>query len=64
MTYRKHEDEKQAYQRVLKLDPRNTSALSFLGIVHHMLGEIDAAIVKYHEVCSTTYKLERLNRMN
>ena len=35
---------------MLRLDPRNAAALAFLGMVLHMVDEIDAAIVKYHEV--------------
>ena len=44
------QEAKKTYKRVLQLDPRNSTALAFLGIVHHMLNEIDEAIVKYHEV--------------
>lgn len=25
-------------------------ALGFLGLVHHLLGDVDSAIIKYHEV--------------
>ncbi|KAI0701318.1 TPR-like protein [Cytidiella melzeri] len=43
---------KGAYQRVLQLDPANAVALGFLGMVHHLMNELDAAIVKYHETLS------------
>ncbi|KAI0783626.1 TPR-like protein [Abortiporus biennis] len=46
------EESKAAYLRVLQLDPRNPSALAFLGMVYHMTDDIDAAIVKYHETLS------------
>lgn len=35
---------------MLELDPRNAVALGFLGIAYHLLGDLDNAIVKYHEV--------------
>ncbi|GLB40557.1 putative anaphase-promoting complex, cyclosome, subunit 3 [Lyophyllum shimeji] len=43
---------KEAYQKVLELDSRHSMALGFLGLVHHLMGEIDKAIVKYHEALS------------
>ncbi|KAG6864048.1 hypothetical protein C0993_009539 [Termitomyces sp. T159_Od127] len=40
-------------------------ALGFLGLVHHLLGELDKAIVKYHEALSidpiNPHVLELLN---
>jgi len=36
----------------LEIDPRNTNALGFLGMVYHLLGDVEAAIVKYHETLS------------
>ena len=41
---------KAAYQRVLEIDYRNVEALSFMGVTLHLLGDVEAAIVKYHEV--------------
>ncbi|KAI0078758.1 TPR-like protein [Panus rudis PR-1116 ss-1] len=62
---KRFEEARDAYQRVLRLDPRNTSALSMLGIVYHMMGDIDAAIIKYHEALSVEpinpHVLELLN---
>lgn len=49
--HRRFEEAKAAYQRVLEIDYRNVNALSFMGVTHHLLGNIEAAIVKYHEVC-------------
>lgn len=40
------------YQKVLELDPRHSIALGFLGMVHHLMGNLDRAIVKYHEALS------------
>lgn len=42
---------KAAYSEVVKMDPRNQTALAFLGVTYHLLGDVDGAIVKYHEVC-------------
>ena len=47
---RRLEEAKAAYQEVVKLDPRNQTVLAFLGVTYHLLGDIDSAIVKYHEV--------------
>ncbi|KAF8072071.1 hypothetical protein FPV67DRAFT_1483779 [Lyophyllum atratum] len=56
---------KEAYQKVLELDSRHSMALGFLGLVHHLLGEVDKAIVKYHEALSidpiNPHVLELLN---
>jgi len=38
------------YQRVLEIEPQHSQGLGFLGMVYHHLGEIEKAIVKYHEV--------------
>ncbi|KZT73047.1 TPR-like protein [Daedalea quercina L-15889] len=46
------EEAKAAYQEVVKLDPRNQTALAFLGVTYHLLGDVDGAIVKYHETLS------------
>jgi anaphase-promoting complex subunit 6 len=50
VSVRRYNEAKEAYQRVLKLDPRNAAALGFLGMVYHLVNNLDAAIVKYHEV--------------
>ncbi|KAL0954768.1 hypothetical protein HGRIS_003718 [Hohenbuehelia grisea] len=47
---RRFEDAQAAYQKVLELEPRNSMAIGFLGIVHQLMGNVDKAIVKYHEV--------------
>ncbi|KDR76370.1 hypothetical protein GALMADRAFT_67732 [Galerina marginata CBS 339.88] len=46
------EDAHAAYQRVLELDSQHSIALGFLGIVHHLMGNLDKAIIKYHEALS------------
>ncbi|KAF9565181.1 TPR-like protein [Agrocybe pediades] len=46
------EDARAAYQKVVELDPQNSIAFGFLGIVHHLMGNVDKAIVKYHESLS------------
>lgn len=48
--YRRLEDAKATYQKVLELDPYHPVALGFLGMVFHLLGDLDKAILKYHEV--------------
>ncbi|TDL19901.1 TPR-like protein [Rickenella mellea] len=41
-----------AYRKVLEMQPRHATALAFLGKIHHLMGNVDAAIVKYHESLS------------
>ncbi|KAH0585019.1 hypothetical protein H2248_008288 [Termitomyces sp. 'cryptogamus'] len=56
---------KETYQKVLELDSRHSMALGFLGLVYHLMGELDKAIVKYHEALSidpiNPHVLELLN---
>ncbi|KAJ3842108.1 hypothetical protein F5878DRAFT_715821 [Lentinula raphanica] len=66
--YRKlkqYEQAKDAYQKVLLLDPRHSLALGFLGLVYHLMNDLDSAIIKYHEALSidsmNSYVLELLN---
>ncbi len=47
---RRYDEAKKAYQEVLDLDPQNSVALGFMGMVHHLTGDIDKAILTYHEV--------------
>lgn len=47
---RRLDDALNTYKKVLELDPRHAVALGFLGMVHHLKGDLDQAIVKYHEV--------------
>ncbi|SJL04405.1 uncharacterized protein ARMOST_07771 [Armillaria ostoyae] len=49
---RRFNDAKVAYQQVLDLDPHNSVALGFMGMVHHLLGCVDKAIEIYHESLS------------
>ena len=44
------DEAKAAYQRVLEIDYRNVTALAFMGVTQHLLGNVEPAIVKYHEV--------------
>lgn len=39
-----------AYVKVLEIDSRSAPALGFLGLVYHLMDQLDEAIVKYHEV--------------
>lgn len=48
--FRRLEEARDSYQKVLELDSRHSIALGFLGIVHHLMRNVDKAIVKYHEV--------------
>ncbi len=50
---RRYAEAHEAYQKVLDLEPRNAMALGFMGMVLQLMGNLDAAIVKYHEVCPT-----------
>lgn len=38
-----------AYVKVLEIDSRSAPALGFLGLVYHLMDQLDDAIVKYHE---------------
>lgn len=38
-----------AYVKVLEIDTRSAPALGFLGLVYHLMDQLDDAIVKYHE---------------
>ena len=49
-SHRNFLEAKSAYEKVLAVDPRHVTALGCLGIVYHMMDQIDEAIVKYHEV--------------
>jgi anaphase-promoting complex subunit 6 len=49
---RRFDESRKTYEQVLTLDPRHPVALGLLGIVFHLSGDIDKAIVKYHEVCA------------
>ncbi|KAF8962716.1 hypothetical protein BDZ97DRAFT_1662459 [Flammula alnicola] len=59
------EEARASYQKVLELDARHSMALGLLGIVHHLMGNLDKAIVKYHEALSidpiNAHMLELLN---
>ena len=39
---------------MLEIDYRDVTALSMMGVTYHLLGDVETAIVKYHEVCSST----------
>ncbi|KAG6915872.1 hypothetical protein DXG01_009480 [Tephrocybe rancida] len=62
---RRLQEAKETYQRVLELDSRHSMALGFLGLVYHLLGQLDNAIIKYHEALSVDpinpHVLELLN---
>ncbi|KAF9036148.1 hypothetical protein BJ165DRAFT_1354578 [Panaeolus papilionaceus] len=46
------EEARQAYEKLLELDARHAVAIGFLGMVYHLMGDLDNAIVKYHEALS------------
>lgn len=53
--YRKlknYEMAKTNYQHVLEIEPQHPQGLGYLAMVYHLLGEIDKAIIKYHEALS------------
>ena len=52
---RRLEEARVTYQKVLELDSRHSIALGFLGLVYHLMGNLDKAIVKYHEVKSSVF---------
>ncbi|KAI0648950.1 TPR-like protein [Trametes meyenii] len=46
------QEAKRVYQIVLGMDYRNVAALSFIGITEHLMDNVEAAIVKYHQALS------------
>ncbi|KZP00555.1 TPR-like protein [Calocera viscosa TUFC12733] len=46
------EEAKINFRKVLDLQPRNASAMTSLGMVQHLSGEVDDAIMSYHEALS------------
>ncbi|KAI0087322.1 TPR-like protein [Irpex rosettiformis] len=49
---KRYPEAKKAYGYVLEFEPQNAIALGFLGMVHHLMNELDDAIVRYHETLS------------
>ncbi|KAF8573479.1 TPR-like protein [Ramaria rubella] len=53
------------YLKVLEIEPRHAPALAFLGMVHHLMDQVDQAIVRYHEALSidplNSHTLDLLN---
>ncbi|EAU85567.2 cell division control protein 16 [Coprinopsis cinerea okayama7 len=49
---RRYKEALDVYKKVLEYDPRNATALGLLGMVHHLLNELDQAILRYHEALS------------
>ena len=47
---RRLKEAKETYEKVLEIEARHPLAHGFLGITYHLMGEVDKAIVKYHEV--------------
>ena len=45
------EEAKGAYEKVITIDPRNAQGYACLGMIHHVTGELDEAITRYHQVC-------------
>jgi tetratricopeptide (TPR) repeat protein len=48
------DEARDAYVKVLEIDSRSAPALGFLGLVYHLMDQLDDAIVKYHEVSPLT----------
>jgi tetratricopeptide (TPR) repeat protein len=61
--HRLYDKAKEAYRKVIGLDPRHSTALGFLGLVHHLMGDYDNAIVKYHEVCEQNFLFGGISRV-
>ncbi|EPQ54226.1 TPR-like protein, partial [Gloeophyllum trabeum ATCC 11539] len=67
-SYRKlkrYEEASTAYENAIRVDSRSAAAFSFLGLTQHLLGDMDQAIVRYHEALSidpmNPFVLELLN---
>ena len=50
MACRRYPEALSNYEKALSLDPRNHTALAFMGMVYQLNGDLDKAIIKYHEV--------------
>jgi len=57
-------DARDTYKKVIEIDPRNVSALVFLGSVYQLLDDPDRAIVKYHEVFRIPEFLPAIDSVN
>ena len=40
----------ESYKKVLETDPRHATALAFMGKTYMLMGKLDEAILKFHEV--------------
>ncbi len=58
------DDALETYKKVLELDPRHAVALGFLGMVYHLKGDLDQAIIRYHEVRFIFFPLSLLEPYN
>ncbi|KAL1733813.1 hypothetical protein EV714DRAFT_246059 [Schizophyllum commune] len=54
----------ESYEKVLESDPRHAVALSFLAICYHLMGDLDSAILKYHETLSLVHNNNILDLLN
>lgn len=50
LRYRRYDEAKSSYRKVLEIHPLHPTGLAFLGMTCHLLDEIDDAILHYHEV--------------
>jgi Tfp pilus assembly protein PilF len=44
------EKAKEAFNKVINIDPRDAQGYACMGMIHHYLGEMNDAITRYHEV--------------
>ena len=54
----------ESYQKVLEMDPRHATALAFLGKTYILMGRLDDAILKFHEVRLRPFAFLPLNPEN
>lgn len=50
--FRQLTEAKEAFMKVISIDPRSAQGFACLGMIHHSLNELDDAITRYHEALS------------
>lgn len=58
----RYDEAKTAFNKVVCIDPRHGQGLACLGMVHHVLGELDSAILRYHEVSTVPIQIMEKRR--
>ena len=57
------EEARNAYRRALEIDSRNSVSIAYLGKIHFLMGDIDIAITRYHEVNPKNLMLAKIGAL-